>query len=111
MSFPITTVADYLDDWRRRLRQVRRVLAPDPPPVPPPVRSRPQRPKRPGGDSRYRGVFLYRPTGRWTASIRYQSKLHTCGAFDTEIEAARAYDAKVRELIGPTALINFPEGG
>jgi len=61
------------------------------------------------GSSQYKGVTYDKATGKWRASINHQGKHHHLGLFDTERQAARAYDAKARELFGPYAYLNFPE--
>lgn len=58
------------------------------------------------GTSRYVGVSLKRGERRWRASIGKHIHL---GYFDTEEEAARAYDTKARELYGDAARLNFPD--
>jgi hypothetical protein len=57
--------------------------------------------------SRFKGVSLYRDTGRWRATMGYMGKAVHIGYFDSEEEAARAYDAKARELQGEYANTNF----
>lgn len=57
--------------------------------------------------SGYRGVSSSK--NRWQARMRYQKKDIYMGTFDTREEAARAYDAKARELFGDAAILNFPE--
>ena len=60
------------------------------------------------GSSGYRGVTLH-PTGRWEARIGLPGgKKHVyLGLFETEVEAARAYDVKLVELRGPSMATNF----
>lgn len=56
--------------------------------------------------SKYRGV-LKRPSGKWEACIWYKGKSHHLGYFDSEIEAAKAYNAKALELHGDKAKLNI----
>jgi hypothetical protein len=60
--------------------------------------------------SRYRGVCLKRNavSRPWAAQITYKRKTLSLGYYATEEEAARAYDAKARELKGIRAKLNFP---
>ena len=60
------------------------------------------------GSSGYRGVTLH-PTGRWEARIGLPGgqKHVYLGLFETEVEAARAYDVKLVELRGPSMATNF----
>lgn len=60
-------------------------------------------------ESKYRGVHLCKSTGRWRATIKYQGKQLNLGRFNTDIEAARCYDEKAKELKGEFAYQNFPE--
>lgn len=53
--------------------------------------------------SLFRGVEK-KPSGRWGVRIGRQH----LGTYDTEAAAARAYDAKARELYGDQARLNFP---
>jgi len=58
--------------------------------------------------SRFKGVHLGgRKKNRWIAKC-HQVQI---GAFDTEIEAALAYDAAAREFYGEFAALNFPAPG
>lgn len=68
-----------------------------------------------GGNSRkicsntgFKGVGCYRPGTRhpYNARIRVNGKTHLLGSFATAEEAARAYDAKARELFGEFAATN-----
>lgn len=57
------------------------------------------------GTSHYKGVRL-RQSGRWAAYIKAWNKTYWLGTYDTEIEAAMAYNEKARELHGEFANIN-----
>lgn len=58
--------------------------------------------------SSFRGVSWYSQWGRWVAEITFKKKKIRLGGFDNEEDAARAYDAKARELFGEWASPNFP---
>lgn len=62
-----------------------------------------------GRTSQYRGVSLHKKTGRYQASIRHENKGHYIGLFDTEEEAAQAFDVVALQLRGNTAILNFPK--
>jgi len=61
-----------------------------------------------GGRSQYKGVRYDKRRKKWIAEITYKGKKRYLGAFDDELEAAQAYDAKARQLFGPYARLNFP---
>lgn len=61
--------------------------------------------RRSYGKSKFRGVHFNQ--GRWRASMAYRPK--HIGYFDTELEAALAYDVKAFQLLGDKANLNFPE--
>lgn len=61
---------------------------------------------RKNSTSGFRGVSLYRPTGRYVARVGTQAYV---GYFATAEEAARARDAKARELGWPEEGMNFPQ--
>lgn len=67
---------------------------------------------RPGGagtSSCYKGVYWYKAYGKWHVQIRQGGYRYFVGYFDDEEDAARAYDAKAKELFGEFAYLNFPE--
>ena len=47
--------------------------------------------------------------GRWLASIQYSGVEYWIGTFNTEIDAALAYDLYAREKFGNFAYLNFPD--
>lgn len=61
--------------------------------------------KRSTNKSGYKGVSLDGKSGKWVAHIRNTY----VGGFHDIVEAARAYDAKARELFGDFAKLNFPD--
>jgi hypothetical protein len=63
--------------------------------------------KRLVGGSVYKGVAWSAPARRWRAYIAPNRKQIHLGLFNTEIEAAQAYDAKAREIWGEHAFLNL----
>ena len=66
-------------------------------------------PKGSRGTSCYKGVWWNKELGKWGAGICRDGKRYQLGWFDSEIDAALAYDCKARELFGPFAYLNFPD--
>jgi hypothetical protein len=57
--------------------------------------------------SKYKGVSWYKRDEIWVSSIMFHRKSIYLGRFIDEIEAAKAYDEKAKELFGDFALLNF----
>jgi hypothetical protein len=58
------------------------------------------------GASKFKGVFFTRNSKKPYAKICYNYKQIHLGTFDTELEAAQAYNTKALELFGEFAHIN-----
>lgn len=58
--------------------------------------------------SEFRGVCWHKATGKWLAQIQHNCHRLHIGLFDDEVEAARAFDTKARELGWPESGLNFP---
>jgi hypothetical protein len=67
------------------------------------------RAKRAGSASRFKGVGFRKRDKKWYAELGSADKPLWLGFFDSEIEAARAYDAKAVEHFGEFAWLNFPQ--
>ncbi|MEN6424468.1 MAG: HNH endonuclease [Phycisphaerales bacterium] len=65
--------------------------------------------KRAGSISRFKGVGFRKRDQKWYAEVGGSRRPIWLGFFDTEIEAARAYDYKAVEHFGEFANVNFPE--
>ncbi len=61
------------------------------------------------GTSCFKGVFWDKRLKKWCAKICCDNKVYRLGCFDSEIDAALAYDRKARELFGAFARLNFPD--
>lgn len=60
----------------------------------------------PGSSSKYKGVT--KVGNKFMAQIKVGKKNHYLGLFEYEINAARAFDKKAKELSGDMAYLNFP---
>jgi hypothetical protein len=62
------------------------------------------------GLSKYKGIY-YDKTGqrrkRWRAVVQNGDKIEKLGRFLTEIDAAKAYDKRAKEIFGDKAVLNF----
>jgi len=57
--------------------------------------------------SQYKGVSFHKKIGKFIAYIRDNRLLIHLGYFESEIEAAKAYDIRAKELFGEFAYLNF----
>lgn len=64
-----------------------------------------QQPKE--GTSKYKGIYWHKPNKKWIARIKLNQKHYYLGSFVNEVEAAKAYDEKAKELFGEFARTNF----
>ena len=67
--------------------------------------------RKPLGESssQFKGVMWDKRRSIWQVMMGYKGKKIFIGYYDDEIEAAKAYDAKAKELYGEFAALNFPE--
>jgi hypothetical protein len=59
------------------------------------------------GSSNYKGVYLYKRTNKYRANIKLKGKRIYLGYFDSDKEAALAYNKKAIELFGEYACLNI----
>ena len=69
-----------------------------------------QRKQRGNSSSKYKGVSWEKKRKEWRARITFKGRVVHLGRFDTEEEAAMAYDGKAREFFGEFAWLNMPVG-
>jgi hypothetical protein len=65
--------------------------------------------KRKNTTSRFRGVCFHKFHQKWATQIFAEGKRIFLGYFDSEIEAAKAYDEAAKKYYGEFARLNFPE--
>lgn len=59
-----------------------------------------------GKTSRFKGVYFKRNSGKWAASVQCHGEVMWLGYFETEEDAARAYNEKAVEVFGEFARPN-----
>lgn len=55
----------------------------------------------------FKGVTWHKATKKWASQIKKDYHLFHLGLFNNEVEAAKAYDEKAKELFGDFAKTNF----
>lgn len=70
---------------------------------------RPRSPQTRPGKYSYKGVYFHKCQQKFNVRISANNKRFDLGYYDSAEEAARAYDAKAKELFGEFAYLNFPE--
>lgn len=68
--------------------------------------SQAKRPPRPGKYSQYRGVSRGSKNYPYRTVFMYKGRRYYLGSFETEVEAALAYNKAALAIIGPHAIIN-----
>ena len=63
--------------------------------------------RRPAKHKKYKGVHWKKQNQRWTACIWFANVLHHLGYFDSEIDAARAYNNAAKKHFGEFAFLNI----
>jgi hypothetical protein len=103
LGFPISGEIDHKD--RNGLNNTRDNLR-----LCTPSQNRANSPMNKRNTSGFKGVYFTLNKARpWNALIRSNRVRYRLGYFKTAEEAARAYDAKAKELNGEFAWLNFPE--
>lgn len=59
--------------------------------------------------SKFKGLCFYKHLNKYVVNIGHNGVNHIVGYFTDEIEAAKAYDKKAKELFGEFAYLNFPD--
>ena len=57
--------------------------------------------------SQYKGVYFDKERKKFASQIKVNYKSTFIGRFNSEVEAAKAYDMRARELFGEFAYLNF----
>lgn len=68
-----------------------------------------QKHNRKNCSSQYKGVSWFKRDNKWETYIRLNNKYYHLGKFVNEIDAAKHYDEKAKELFGEYACLNFKD--
>ncbi|MGD0077591.1 MAG: HNH endonuclease [Sedimentisphaerales bacterium] len=66
------------------------------------------RKQKPKSTSKYKGVDFVKPTGKYRARIAVDGHRLFLGSFNSEIDAAKAYDLAAKQYFEGFACLNFP---
>lgn len=64
------------------------------------------RPRKSNASSKYRGVHYSKNRGKWQAIFNYAGVRYYVGSYETELEAARAYNVRALAVVGEHAILN-----
>jgi hypothetical protein len=64
------------------------------------------RPRPANASSKYRGVSRYAGKNGWRAALGYRGRRYYLGIFETQEEAAAAYNRAALRIIGSHAVLN-----
>lgn len=56
--------------------------------------------------SNFKGVYWHKNRNKWVAMIRFERKGRYLGCYESEIEAAKAYNKAAKDLFGEFAKVN-----
>lgn len=73
------------------------------------VRQRSKERRKSQTTSRFIGVYWFKSRQKWQSNLWVEGKHRFIGFFDTEMDAALAYDRKAKEEFGDKARLNFPD--
>lgn len=65
--------------------------------------------KKKNTKNKFKGITFNKRKNKWQAQIGHNYKNITIGSFDSQEDAAKAYDKKAQELYGEYARLNFSE--
>ena len=64
--------------------------------------------KRKNTSSKFKGVYFIKRSHKWCAQIQFEGKKIRLGTFDSEFDAAKAYNVAALKYHGEFASLNFP---
>ena len=67
--------------------------------------------RKASGSSKYKGVSWHKGNNKWASQLLAKEKPRYHKEFNSEIDAALAYDVMARKYFGAFACLNFPKTG